>query len=101
MGLFGHVPVDRLQRPYVTFTQCDESQEVPDAQLLGLHAACARVAHLSDASKVFYELEREMEDTNVLAHDGSSARLLDHLLAPFVTSQDGRALEEVVPHGAS
>ena len=54
-----------------------------DSRLLALHAACARVAHMSGAAKAFDELERDVEDTEVLAFDGSSSRLLDHLLTPF------------------
>ena len=68
----------------VTFTSPNEALlRVPDPQLLALHAACARVAHMSGAAEVFDELERDIEDTRVLAFDGSSAHLLDHCLTPF------------------
>lgn len=38
---------------------------------------------MSGAAEVFDEFERDMEDTGVLAFDGTSARLLDHVLTPF------------------
>ena len=66
---------------YVEFT--GEEGVVPDPRLLGLHAACARVAHLSGAAEAFDELQRDAEDTKVLAFDGSSAPLLDNLLVPI------------------
>ncbi len=49
---------------------------LPDPDLIGLHAACARVAHLSGAAEYFDRLERDVEDATVLASDGSSAYLL-------------------------
>ena len=45
---------------------------------------------MSGAAEAFDKVERDLEDTTVLAKDGSSARLLDHLLAPF------EAIPEVV-----
>lgn len=82
---FGHLNTDPLESVYITFTQPHEALELPDPQLLGLHAACARVAHMLGATEAFKELERDIEETSVLNSDGSSAHLLDHLLAPFVT----------------
>jgi hypothetical protein len=38
---------------------------------------------MSGAAEAFDEVERDLEDTRVLALDGSSAHLLDHLLTPF------------------
>ena len=38
---------------------------------------------MSGAAEAFDELDRDLEDTVVLASDGSSARLLDHVLTPF------------------
>jgi len=69
----------------VTFSSNYKDARLPNPQLLALHAACARVAHMSGAAETFYELERDVEDTRVLAFDGSSARLLDHLMIPFAT----------------
>jgi hypothetical protein len=40
---------------------------------------------MSGAAEAFDELEREVEETSLLASDGSSAYLLDHLMSPFAT----------------
>lgn len=85
--MFGNLETDDRDRRYVTFTQSDPSRELlelPDSKLLNLHAACARVAQMSGAAKAFDRLEGDIEETYVLAFDGSSAPLLDHLLTPFV-----------------
>ncbi|KAG9308243.1 hypothetical protein JVU11DRAFT_12130 [Chiua virens] len=55
----------------------------PDPFLLALHATCARVAHMSGAAEVFDRVDRDMEESRVLASDGSSSSLLVHLLSPF------------------
>ena len=73
-------------RLFVTFSRSDDRLELPDPQLLALHATCARVAHMSGAAEAFDEVEREVEDTRVLASNGSSAHLLDHLLTPFAAN---------------
>ncbi|KAF8258606.1 hypothetical protein EI94DRAFT_1754177 [Lactarius quietus] len=78
-----HLEFDTLNRLFVTFSRPDPSLEYPDPRLLSLHAVCARVAHMSGAADAFYEVERDLEDTMVLASDGSSAHLLDHLLSPL------------------
>jgi len=70
-------------RLFVTFSSRHQNLCLPDPRLLALHAACARVAHMSGAAEAFDEFERDIEDTSVLAFDGSSARLLDHCLTPF------------------
>ena len=54
----------------------------PDPKLLALHATCARVAHMSGAAEFFDKLERDVEETEVLAFDGSSAHLLRNLMSP-------------------
>ena len=67
---------------FVEFNVQLEKAPPPDPLLLGLHAACARVAHMSGAAELFYQIERDAEDTRVLAFDGSSAPLLSNLLSP-------------------
>lgn len=52
---------------------------VPDPQYLALHAACARVAHLSGAGEYIDKVLREIEETTVLANDGGS-KVLYHAL---------------------
>jgi len=76
-----YLATDDRGRRYTTFSETSEMG--PDPELLGLHAVCARVAHMSGAAEVFDELEREVEATRVLAFDGSSARLLNHVLTPL------------------
>ena len=73
---------DRLS---ITFSSAVEGARLPNSQLLALHAACARVAHMCGATEAMDELQRDVEDTRVLAFDGSSARLLDHLMSPFAS----------------
>jgi hypothetical protein len=65
----------------VTFTSSDPiALPVPSPELLALHAACAKVAHLSGAGEEIDELDRDLDDLNVLASDGSSAPVLTHAL---------------------
>jgi len=66
---------DRL---IVTFPSRDTGAHPPDANLLSIHAMCARVAHKSGAAKIVDESDQDVNDTEVPAFDGSSAHLLDH-----------------------
>jgi hypothetical protein len=54
--------------------------ELPSPDLIALHAACARVARMSGAAEYLDRFERDVEETTVLASDGSSAHLLHGLL---------------------
>ena len=67
---------------FVEFNVQLEKVPPPDPLLLGLHAACARVVHMSGAAELFGQIERDAEDIRVLAFDGSSAPLLSNLLSP-------------------
>ncbi|KAF8258603.1 hypothetical protein EI94DRAFT_1754170 [Lactarius quietus] len=78
-----HLESDTLNRLFVTFSRTDDSQEYPDPQLLGLHAVCARVAHMSGAADAFYEVERDLEDTMVLAWTGHLHICLIPLVTPW------------------
>jgi hypothetical protein len=53
---------------------------LPHPDLIALHAACARVAYKPGAAEYFEMLERDAEETTVLASDGSSTSLLHGLL---------------------
>ena len=53
---------------------------LPSPDLLGLHAACAQVAHLSGAGEYVDQILEDMEQINVLAHDGTSSDVLHHAL---------------------
>jgi hypothetical protein len=54
---------------------------LPNQQLLTIRAACSRVAHLSGAAEQADKILREMEDTTVLADDGSMGDLLSSRLS--------------------
>lgn len=66
---------------------------LPDPDLIALHAVCARVAHMSGAAEYIDMLERDAEETTVLASDGSSAYLL-HGLLNFVPACTGEELQQ-------
>ena len=53
---------------------------LPDPRYLALHAACARVAHLSGVTEYIKRVVRDMEDTKVLANNGGSGDVLYHAL---------------------
>jgi hypothetical protein len=53
----------------------------PDPRYLKLHAACAKVAHLSGAGEYIETIFRDMESMRVLAKDGSSAQALSYMMS--------------------
>ena len=68
----------------VTFTSRDpEKLPLPSPEYLAIHAACARVAHLSGAGEHIDKVLRELEDNKVLSKDGASAEALEHALLPL------------------
>ena len=68
--------------PEVTFTSSDPLvYPYPSQELLKLHAACAKVAHLSGAGEYIDNLDRDADDMDVLATDGSSSAVLTHALS--------------------
>ena len=85
LKMFGHLTPNHLGHPCVTFSTSLKDLQLPYPKLLALHAACAQVAHMSGAADAFNEIECDIEETRVLAFDGSSARVLDHLLTPLGT----------------
>ena len=65
----------------VTFVnEHSEQIDLPDLQILELHAAFSRVLYLSGAGQCFEAYWREMDEIGVLASDGSTR--LDFLLMP-------------------
>lgn len=54
--------------------------EMPNPDLLDLHATCAKVANLSGAADHFDEIDRGMDNITVLATDGSGIDVLDHAI---------------------
>ncbi|KAF9220142.1 hypothetical protein BS17DRAFT_739680 [Gyrodon lividus] len=79
---------DWLALPYarttVTFTSSDlEKLPLPSPEYLQIHAACAKVAHLSGAGDYIDKILRDLEDIQVLSEDGASADVLEHALLPL------------------
>jgi hypothetical protein len=62
-------------------TSTDPRLPRPSPDYLRLHAACARVAHLSGAGAYVGAMYRASEDRGVLAQDGSSAMALHAMLS--------------------
>ena len=54
---------------------------LPDPALIAIRAACARVVNLSGAAEQADQILRDMENTTVLAKDGSMADVLYSRLA--------------------
>jgi hypothetical protein len=84
---------DRLKVPkkQVTFTSSDPTRypDLPSPKLLALHAACAKVAHLSGAGEYVDSLDRDRDRLGVLALDGSSSVVLNHALLTNATYDIG------------
>ena len=59
---------------------------LPDPRYLALHAACAKIAHLSGAGAYIDAFDRDMETTQVLAKDGSSAMFLAEAMSHIRTT---------------
>ena len=57
---------------------------LPDPRYLALHAACAKVAHLSGAGEYIDAVSRDIDTTLVLAKDGSSAKLLAEAMSSIL-----------------
>jgi hypothetical protein len=66
---------------YVTFTTPDQDKyPVPDPTYLAIHAACAKVAHLSGAAESISKFQQDMEDGDTLDPHGSDALLLEQAI---------------------
>jgi hypothetical protein len=56
------------------------SLPLPDQRLIDLHAACCKVGLLSGAAEFFEKHDNDIEETKVLAEDGSATALLETAL---------------------
>ncbi|KAB5588025.1 HNH endonuclease [Ceratobasidium theobromae] len=74
------LPIHQNVPDVLNFTTMHEGLSFPDRQYLALHAACAKVVHMSGAAELIDKLLEEMEDTKILSEDGSSSQLLEFLL---------------------
>jgi hypothetical protein len=61
-------------------TSDPKEMPVPNPSYLRLHAACAKIAHMSGMGELMDHWENELEETGVLASDGSSMPLLSSRL---------------------
>ncbi|KIO25599.1 hypothetical protein M407DRAFT_75508 [Tulasnella calospora MUT 4182] len=68
-------------RRQVTLTSTNPSIPLPNSNYLKIHAACAKVAHLSGAAEYLETILNEWEERPVLASDGGSADILSFLLS--------------------
>jgi hypothetical protein len=64
----------------IIFTSTYPVFALPNPHYLLVHAACARVANLSGAGEYIDRILRDIEDTQVLATNGSSAEVLSYAL---------------------
>jgi hypothetical protein len=70
-------------KPQIEFTTPDpETLPLPSPEYPQVHAACAKVAHLSGAADMD-KILRELEDIRVLSKDGASAEALEYALFPL------------------
>ncbi|THH07530.1 hypothetical protein EW146_g9291 [Bondarzewia mesenterica] len=65
---------------FVEFTSTDPALPLPEPRYLRLHAACAKVAHLSGAGEYIDTVFRDIEEMPVLANNGASADALSYAL---------------------
>ncbi|KIO15597.1 hypothetical protein M407DRAFT_237050 [Tulasnella calospora MUT 4182] len=65
----------------VTLSSTSDLIPLPNSHYLRIHAACAKVAHLSGAAEYLETILDEWEERPVLASDGGSADMLSFLLA--------------------
>ncbi|KAF5354222.1 hypothetical protein D9756_007009 [Leucocoprinus leucothites] len=65
---------------YVKFTSTNKNLLLPSPTYLRIHAACAKVAHLSGAGEYIDKLYQDLEDSKVLNPNGSSSETLEHAL---------------------
>ncbi|KAG8964631.1 hypothetical protein FRC05_003744 [Tulasnella sp. 425] len=72
--------------PQVTLQSTNPSIPLPNSHFLRIHAACARIAHLSGAAEYWETILEEWEERAVLASDGGSADMLSFLLARAVAA---------------
>ncbi|KZT08980.1 uncharacterized protein LAESUDRAFT_647704, partial [Laetiporus sulphureus 93-53] len=80
--------INRIRRVPATITLTSPNPNIlplPSPELLALHAACAKVAHLSGAGAYIDKLDRDLDDLGVLAYDGGSTDVLSHALLRLMT----------------
>lgn len=85
-GVVARRPFDLTgcRTPVKYTTKDPENLLPPSPEYLGIHAACAKIAHMLGAGEYIDQALRELEDTTVLSEDDASAELLllEHPLTP-------------------
>ncbi|KAG8812506.1 hypothetical protein FRC17_002006 [Serendipita sp. 399] len=82
---YGPTLFDPSIKSEVEFTTPNaEIMPLPNPAYLRLHAACTKIAYMSGAGEIIHKLEREIEDMDVLASDGSSVNYLQYRLQGIV-----------------
>jgi hypothetical protein len=67
---------------YVTFTTPDPVKyPVPNPEYLAIHAACAKIAHLSGAAELIETFDQDMDDGQMLNPNGTSVDLLEYAIS--------------------
>ncbi|EKM77897.1 hypothetical protein AGABI1DRAFT_86136 [Agaricus bisporus var. burnettii JB137-S8] len=85
---FSAYPFNAYQRDSVTFsTKNPETFPVPSPELLALHATCCKVAHFSGSAGYIDTLYDDLDQTGVLAIDGTSDDLLRYKLLSLMNSE--------------
>lgn len=72
----------------ITLTTPDNRLPLPSPACLALHALCCEASWLSGAGQYLEKIDEEIENTQVLANDGSSAQLLSSALSRLVMHSD-------------
>jgi len=68
----------------IEFTTPDpEKLPPPSPEYLKIHAACAKITHLSGAAERIDEILKDFENTRVLSENGASAHVLQDALVPL------------------
>ena len=74
-------------RDFITFSTKDpEHLPTPASELLALHAACCKVAHLSGAAEHIDRVYRDADEIGVLSGDGTSGDMLGYALLSLSNS---------------
>ena len=68
--------VRSLPHPRIVTFSTTMDLPLPDPRYLRLHAVVCRVGHLSGVATYLDRYDREQDERNYLAHDGSSAEYL-------------------------
>ena len=78
----GHLPADRI----MTFRSHEEKWDLPNPELLRIHAALCDFFHMSGHGERVDKILRDFEELGVFAHDGSTN--VEELLASRLLSLD-------------